>query len=680
VALTVSGDEIITKQLLIKPVARQLGPIDVNTSRLVKETEIDISTFYIPPKNIKRIPTIGGEADLAQYLAVLPGVVSSGDQGGQLYIRGGAPIHNKVLLDGLDIYNAFHSIGLFSVYETEVVRHVEVLTGGFNAEYGGRISAVIDVTTRDGNKQEFSGNVSANPFMAKILLEGPISKLKPDGSSISYLITAKNSYLKQSSPLVYGYVGENPQGSGQVLPYTFNDVMGKLSINSGNGTNVKFIGFNYRDKADFEGVASFDWNSIGLGTHFTLVPEQSKAIIQGNFMYSDYDMTFFEAGSSLPRRSGIAGFNLGMDFTYILQENAEVKYGVDINGFSTKFDFFNSLGIQIDQNQNTTEIGGFVVYRKATDLLVIEPSFRIQYYASLNNFSPEPRLGLKIKATEKLRVKAAGGVYSQNLISSKSDLDVVNLFTGFLSGPEESLDDINGNTANHKLQKAIHLITGIEYDLAKNLEVGIEPYAKKFTQLININRSKVFKADPDYEIETGNAYGIDFLAEFENERLYLWATYSLGWVDRNNGDQVYNPHFDRRHNMNLLGSYSFGENNAWQINARWNLGSGFPFTLTQGFFEQISFLDGVSTDYLTQNGTLGIIYDDDINAGRLPWYHRLDVSAKRVIEINKKSRMELMASVANVYNRKNVFYFDRIRYERVDQLPILPAVGVSWYF
>ena len=679
VQLTLKEGDLLTQALFIRP-GVTLRAVDVRADRIAKEQEIEISKFILQPKTIKRIPTIGGEADLAQFLTVLPGIISSGDQGGQIYIRGGAPIHNKVLLDGMDIYNAFHSIGLFSVYETEIIRNVEVHTGGFNAEYGGRISAVIDVSTRDGNKQEFAGNISANPFMSKVLLEGPISKLRSDGSSISYLLTAKNSYLKQSSPVVYNYVGENPEGSGQVLPYNFTDLFGKLSFNSGTGTNVNFFGFNHSDRADFTNVAVFDWDALGLGTHFVIVPGQSKALINGNLVYSDYDITFDEAGADRPRYSSIAGFNLGMDFTYFLPKNSQVKYGVDINGFATRFEFFNSLGLIIDQNQNTTEIGGFIVYRKAGDVIVWEPSFRLQYYASLDNLSAEPRLGLKIKATDKLRFKMAGGLYSQNLISSKSDQDVVNLFTGFLSGPEVQLDDVNGNPTNHKLQKAIHVITGIEYDITDKWEIAIEPYTKRFTQLINVNRNKIFKQDPDYEIETGDAYGIDFVTERDAGRLYLWATYSLGWVTRNNGDETYPPHFDRRHNINLLASYVFGENSQWHLSARWNIGSGFPFTLTQGFFEQISFLDGVSTDYLTQNGSLGIIYDEDINAGRLPWYHRLDASLRRIIQFNKTSRLELIASIANVYNRQNIFYFDRIRYERVDQLPFLPAVGASWWF
>src|SRR5690606_13999774 len=135
-----------------------------------------MSVVKISPKEIKQLPTIGGEADLAQYLQVLPGVVFTGDQGGQLYIRGGSPVQNKVLMDGMIVYNPFHSIGLFSVFETDIIRNADVYTGGFTAEYGGRISSIMDTTTRDGNSKYFGGKVGFSPSGAKLLLEGPLKK------------------------------------------------------------------------------------------------------------------------------------------------------------------------------------------------------------------------------------------------------------------------------------------------------------------------------------------------------------------------------------------------------------------------------------------------------------------------------------------------------------------------
>jgi len=131
-------------------------------------------------------------------------------------------------------------------------------------------------------------------------------------------------------------------------------------------------------------------------------------------------------------------------------------------------------------------------------------------------------------------------------------------------------------------------------------------------------------------------------------------------------------------------SYAFGEDKLWEANIRWNFGSGFPFTLTQGFYENLTFNDGMSEDYRTANGDFTVVYDD-INRGRLPYYHRLDASLKRTIEFRKDGKlldnlMEVIVSCTNVYNRDNIFYFDRVSYKRINQLPILPSLSVSYKF
>lgn len=672
--VTVEAGKITNVKLNLKTAERTLNVVTVTAQTQAKMTEVKISTIPITAKQIDRLPSIGGEPDLAQYLQVLPGVIFTGDQGGQLYIRGGSPIQNKVLLDGMVIYNPFHSIGLFSVFETDIIRSVDVYTGGFSAEYGDRISAVIDITTRDGNKKEFSGEVSASPFLARVLLEGPLTK--PDSeTSVSYLVTAKHSYLNLTSPIFYPYIND-----GEGIPYQFTDLYGKMSVNSLSGNKINFFGFNYRDSVDYTDITKFKWNSFGLGSNFVIVPAYSNALIEGVFAYSQYDITQSEADEK-PRNSFISGFNGGIDFTYFIPDG-DIKYGFEVIGFQTDYTFFNRLGLQYQQQQFTTELGMFVKWRQVYNhKFIIEPSLRIQYYASLGEISPEPRIGMKYNLTDKFRIKFAGGLYSQNLISTKSDQDVVNLFTGFLSGPEGTLPNPEGTgNANTKLQKATHAIFGIEYDVTSYIEFNVEPYIKYFNQLIEINREKLTITDPDFATETGQAYGIDFLVKYDYKRLYLWVGYSLGFIERNNGEQVYPPHYDRRHNANFVGSYTFGKDLTWETSARWNFGSGFPFTQTAGFYEFVDFLDGVSTDYTTENGELGIIYDDELNGGRLPTYHRLDLSVKKRFEFSNENKLETTLSVTNVYNRENIFYFDRIRYERVNQLPILPSIAVSYAF
>ena len=676
VPVTLAPNDLVNKQLYIAQANTQLQTVEITAERTEKQTEVRASVIKVTPKQISKIPTVGGEPDLAQYLQVLPGVVSTGDQGGQLYIRGGAPIQTKVMLDGLPIYNPFHSIGLFSVFETDLIRNVEVHTGGFSALHGGRISAVIDVTSRDGNRKKHSGKIGASTFSGKALFEGPIKRFNEStqGTSASYMLSAKTSYLDRTSKMLYDYIYEDG------LPYNFTDLYGKISLNLGNGSKINFSGYNFDDNVRYLGKSKLHWGSFGSGVNFVAVPGVSKVLIDGHFSFSKYNISLTES-DGLPRTSSIGGFNSGVNFSYFLPKG-DLKYGIEISGYSTQFKFYTPLGYGIDQDQNTTEIGGFLNYKAIVGdkKLLLEPGLRINYYASLAAFALEPRFALKYNITDRSRLKLASGYYSQNFISTRSDKDVVNLFSGFLSAPEGALDNAFGNEAPNNLQYALHGILGYEFDATRYLDFNIETYYKYFNQLIDINRSKLLNQDPDYVMEVGHAYGFDVLAKYDHKPWYLWAVYSLGYVTRNNGDQVYPPHYDRRHNVNLLASYAFGKGQSWEISARWNFGSGFPFTKTQGFYESLNFNGGIDVDYLTQNGQLEIIYSEKINDGRLPSYHRLDLSIKKEWALGTDARLEATASVTNAYNRDNIFYFDRIHYERINQLPILPSIGVAFSF
>ncbi len=635
-----------------------------------------ISTVKLTPKQIQKIPAVGGEADIVQYLQVVPGIVFSGDQGGQLYVRGGSPIQTKVMLDGVTVYNPFHSIGFFSVFETDLIRNVDVYTGGFDAQYGGRISAVIDITTKDGNKKRHAGKLTATPFLSKVTLEGPIKKLEEDSDagSISYVLNTKYSYLDQSSKLFYSYIDTTG------LPFSFLDIYGKLSFNAKNGSKLNFYGYNYTDDVIYLNQSAFSWDAIGFGGSFVVIPPQSKTLINGYFAYSDYGISLTE-GDSKPRTSDIGGFNIGVNFSYFFKNNQQIKYGFDVGGFSTELKFFNVFNTIIEQKENTTEIASYFKYRSnINEKFVFEPSLRMSFYPSLSTFAPEPRLGLKYNITSKFRIKASGGLFTQNFISTKSDRDIVNLFTGFVSGPEGQLETPDGGQSRNNLQTAAHAIAGFELDLKNKVSFNVEGYYKRFGQLINFNRTKLQLSDPDFVIENGNAYGFDFLAKYDKKRWFIWGVYSLAFTDRFDGEQTYNPHYDRRHNFNFVSSYTFGKDLDWETSFRWNYGSGFPFTKTQGFYEQVNLDDGISTDVINQNGTLGILYDDELNTGRLPDYHRLDGSVKKKFYLSDISVIEVIASVTNVYNRENIFFFDRVRYERVNQLPILPSIGASWTF
>lgn len=688
VNITIKRGDILNERLVIGESSVQMQEFEVSAEKQEAQTQVQMSVQKITPREIKRLPSIGGDPDLAQYLQVLPGVVFTGDQGGQLYIRGGSPIQNVLLLDGATVFQPFHSIGLFSVLETDIIRNADIYTGGFGARYGGRVSSVMDITTRDGNKRNFGGLIGATTFGAKALIEGPIKKQTDDSyGSSSFIFSAKHSYLDQSSRLFYNYI------DGDGLPFNYTDIYGKVSLNTGNGSKVNLFGFSYNDNVSYQALSDLNWQALGAGANFVLVPGGSSSLMEGNFSISDYRIELSESDLP-PRTSGINNFDLGLRFKYFPGED-EFSYGINVTGFSSDFSFFNQFGLRIDQESTSTEIAGFLTYTARLGNLVLEPSFRLHYYSSLSVASPEPRLGIKYNLTENIRLKGAGGMYSQNLIAANSDRDVVNLFYGYLASPENlpstfTLPDGTVREVTSPIQRATHGILGFEVDITRRINLNVEGYYKYFPQITILNRDKIFEESDfdapeqqrkDFVVESGNAYGVDFVVKYEEKNYYLWLVYSLAYTDRWTGFETYNPFFDRRHNINLVASYTWGKDKRWGADLRWNFGSGFPFTQTEGFYgPQPNFQGGIDTDISeTNSNEVSIIYGD-LNKGRLPDYHRLDFSLRRIFKLGARSNIEATFSVTNIYNRENVFYVDRVRFETVYQLPLMPSIGASWRF
>lgn len=693
VEVTIEANAITTQKLFIDTRARQFDEVTVSARRTEQETQVRVGATTITPRDMKLLPSAGGEPDIAQFLQVTPGVVFTGDQGGQLYIRGGSPTQTLILLDGVTIYNPFHSIGLYSVFETDAIRTADVLTAGFNAEYGNRTSAILDIRTKDGNRNRLAGKLSVSPVMARALLEGPLVKAKSEGGgSTTFLLSAKHSYLESTSKSIYSSLGEPFESS---LPYTFTDLYGKVTFSASNGSKLNLFGFNFDDRARVlnpqtdVSVADFKWRATGGGTTFVLTPGSSSALIFGKFAYSRYDINYNEVNFR-PRESGINGFEGAINFQYFLPRYSELQYGVEVSGLQTTLDYVNTSGFTTSLNRRTTMAALYVLYRKNfAEKFILEPSLRVQYYSSINRVSPEPRIGLKYNATRYLRFKAAGGFYSQNLFSTRSDRDIVNFFTGFLLSPDQTIRDENGALVENNLLTAYHAVAGVEVDV-RGVSINLEPWYKKFTRVIELNRTKRIASDPDYQAGNGDAYGVDLSARYSRKRVYLWSTFSYQKVDNtfrvvdalgNLATQTYSTPFDRRFNMNLLGAYTFGRRMDLEVSARYNLGSPFPFTQTQGFFENVNLVsNGLNTNYLQQNGSIGILYPQQLNGGRLSYFHRLDLSAKKRFALSKNSNIEVTAAVTNAYDRDNIFYVDRLTNERVFQLPIFPSLNVTYNF
>ena len=675
---------LITKKIFLKSSSVTLENVNVNAEREEMKTQVNTGVIKLTSKSISKLPSVGGEPDLAQYLQVLPGVVFTGDQGGQLYIRGGAPIHNKVLLDGMTIYSPFHSIGFFSVFDTDIIKKADIYTGGFGAEYGGRISSVMDIQTRDGNKKRLTGKMSANTFGGKILLEGPIFKSDSTSISNSFILSAKSSYLDQTSQSFYSYISEDG------LPYSFSDFYGKFSFFSKNGSKMNIYGFGFNDNVNYINLTDLGWKTYGFGSNIVLVPSSAKMLVEGKVSYSKYDIHQQDIGEP-ENHSSIDGFNIGLDFLYFISKQHELKYGVEVLGYSTQLDFRNSIGTLIDEKDHSTEFAAYLNYKFNTNnRLILNPSLRLQNYTSLGEVSLEPRFGLKYSVNEKFRIKSSFGMFSQNLMSTSSERDVVNLFSGFLASTNSLPEYFQDDVVTSYLQKSTHYICGFEYEIGNNVDVNIEGYVKNFSQLIAENKNQIFDDVPQFEdepdylrkefiVEKGVASGVDFLVKYYNERMSLWSVYSFGFIEREDEIQTYSPHYDRRHNVNLLFSYILDQKKTWEFSLRWNYGSGFPFTKTQAYYEEINFNNGANTDIQNLNGNLGILYSD-LNSGRLPDYHRLDLSLKKKIKFSRHNTLEISGGVTNLYNRENIFYYDRVDAIRVNQLPIIPSLGINWSF
>jgi hypothetical protein len=466
---------------------------------------------------------------------------------------------------------------------------------------------------------------------------------------------------------------------------------------------VDAFGFYGSDQVKYEFPANIGWQQWGTGLKMRLTPPQSNVIFGINFAVSNFKSELKSVSETFPRRSSIGGFNFGFRTNYLVNKTDEVVAGLTLLGFHTDYTFTNFSGLITTTEFFNTEIAADFAYKKVfrkiyhgrndsiKDLVVLEPGIRLHYYNDHNHASPEPRLRAKFNF-DRFSLTAATGLYSQNLVAAASDRDVVSVFNGYLAAPE----NVSGSLKSHALQTASHVLLGLEVELFRNLSTRVEGWYKDFTQLTNINRDKIFPSDPDYIYERGKAQGADLILRYESRKFYGYATYGWSKVTRNDGKRTYFPVFDRRHNANLVLAYFTGElykegqgtqerrkwtEKKWDFSLRWSVGSGFPFTQTQGFYEKIDFQqNGAQTNYLNQNGPLGILYSDSVNAGRLPYFHRLDLAMKHRWQFANTFMLEANLTITNAYNRRNIFYFDRVRYAVIHQLPLIPSLGLTLKF
>lgn len=673
------------KSLIIRLARKryELEAVTVSAARRRWERMTPVGTQRLTVESMKRTPTLGVQSDIAQVLQTLPGIVFTGDRGGQLYVRGGAPIHNKVVMDGMTIMNPFHSIGFMSVFDTEILQSVDVYSAAYGAQYGGRVSSIMDIRTRPGNRTNLHGTASQSNIGYGMLIEGPLKKMTDSTlGSISYILSNKGSFLRSTAPVLYPWLDSLG------LPYRYNDFYGKVSFMEKNGNQFDIFGLHYTDAVTYKNAIRSTWNTSGGGFGFIISPEQSNTLFVNRLAMSRYS-ALFEDPSTSPKSTVYDNLDMSIKGIHML-DRFEVTWAAEFTTVHTNYSYTRFDGIHINDKAYTSDAIVLFQTKFLWPRWILEPGIHLRIYSSIFTLLPEPRLKVRYNITKNLCLNLAGGLFSQNLTSTTSEQDVVSVFQGFYTGVESVQQNFRGKRIYKPTQQSWHAVAGFSWFDQQNLKVSVEGYVKDFYRLINNNRHQIYAYtgyDPEipeylsatYIYEAGWAYGIDFLLDYERADYTVWLAYSYSYVTRQDEFQKYVPHFDRRHNLNLLGSYRFGKGRNWVARTRWQIGSGFPFTQNAGYYEEFKSVDGTFGLDPGAEGEAAILYGP-VNGGRLPAYHRLDLSVNRIWKLSSGGQIEIGASILNVYNRENVLYFDRITQTRVNQLPFMPSIGIILKF
>ncbi len=635
------GDRVML-DIALAPSETAMETVTVETERTAA-TSSPAGLVQLRPADLAVIPSPDLSGDLAGVLTVQPGITTIGDRGGQLYIRGGTPTQNLVLIDGMRLFQPFHIVGFYSAFPAEIVQQADIYAGGFGARYGGRISSVIDVKTRNGSKQRFGGSASLAPFLTSVRVEGPIV---PDEAS--FVLSVRESVVERVAEQVVG----------EALPYRFGDAFGKLHFFTGPASFVSLTGLRTTDAGTISGLEDqtrIDWTNEALGGRFFYLPTSLAAALDVTVNYAAYRSSF--APDRAPARDAdVKSFGGQFALAYFL-ERADVRLG--FGGQTLQFDYtFNRRGPV--RRERTTE-GTFFV-EADFDLgrgVRVEPGLRLQTFpAQQRDISLEPRLRASWTASPKLTLSSAFGLYRQEIIGLNDERDIGDVFTAWASIPQ-----------NEPTPRALHAILGAEVRPTSSFALGVEGYAKQ------LDAMQVLLADRGLVRSNGEVFGLDVRASWRRAPFNLLATYGYSASTYRNAREEYRPPHDRRHRLNLVGEFRRGP---WRLATRWQLASGRPFTRLIGVFDDLGPPDAGS-DFLTAEGTPTAIPETTPFRGLTPAYYRLDVSAERDFDLGL-AVLTLQASVINTTDRANFFYYDALRADRIDQFPLIPSLGLRVAF
>jgi len=711
------------------------------TSRIQETTQM--SATNVPVAQIKSLPAFLGEVDVLKILQLLPGIQSGNEGSSGLYIRGGGPDQNLILLDGVPVYNASHLFGFFSVFNADVINNVDIIKGGFPARYGGRASSVLDISMKEGNMQEFHGVGSVGLVSSKLTLEGPIIKDKT-----SFIVSGRRSY--NNNLINSTFALDNRQINEDVsMNYYFYDLTAKINHRFSEKDRIylsAYMGndrFNMHDDVQFANdsmshnrqskgemkwgniTASFRWNHIFTNRLFSNI-----TLAYSRYRYNDFlkkenlqiydrfhiDMLTGHEDHIIDNRheyyeflneSGIQDWIGKITFDYLPSPNHYVRFGVNAtyHTFNIGANAFYELkhkeiinGEQFIREERTIgNIGNLIsskiyawehsIYTEDDIRLTERLKTNVGLHWSAFNVGDkfhnvlQPRISVRYLFTAQLSAKASYSRMAQylHLLSN--------------SGIGLPTDLWVPSTAMLRPQTSNQVATGLAQNFREAYEISIEGYYKTMNNVLELSEGSGFFDGKSWDKRvvqgTGRSYGVELFTQKKTGSLTGWIGYTLSWTDRlfddlNNGKRF--PYkYDRRHDISIAASKRFGR--MIEMSGAWVFGTGHALTPPVGIYhadDPLNLYDKHAywTDSYFDYG--------ERNSYRMKAYHRLDLSITFTLQ-TKRVEHKLVAGAYNAYNRKNPFYIDverpyhsdnKIQYKFVQYslFQIIPSISYHFKF
>lgn len=652
-------------------------------------------------EEIKSIPALMGEVDILKTIQLLPGVQSAGEGNTGLYVRGGGPDQNLVMLDEAIVYNPGHLFGFFSVFNADAIRNTTLIKGGMPAQYGGRLSSVVDVSMKEGNNKDFAARGGIGLISSRLTLEGPLVKDKS-----SFMLSGRRTYI---DVLLQPFI-RNSNLAGNA--YYFYDLNAKLNYTFSDKDRLYVSGYFGRDVFLFtSGSGDFGvdipWGNTTLTTRWNHL-FSDKLFMNASLIYNNYDFStrVNQFDFDFQFYSEIEDINTKLDFDYFMTNKLKLRFGLDytyhtLTPITASLDNAqDSLAIESDR------IGSKYAHEAAAYVsLEADVSERFRFTAGLRGsgfqqigpyrYFEEDNIGRVIDTidyADGAAVATYGGLEPRLSMrylldpqtSLKASFTVNRQYLHLVSNSNSTLPT-DVWVPSSKLvapQIAYQYAVGLFKNLKDNTyETSIELYYKDLQNQIEFEDGYIpglnEETERSFVFGRGYSYGMELFLKKRTGKLNGWLGYTLSWTNRvfpdiNNGDP-FPARFDRRHDLSIVGIYNM--NDRWTFSSTFVYGTGNAFTLPESWY----FIEG---NLLANYGTR--------NSFRLQPYHRLDISATRKGNPDKKFAGDWVFSIYNVYSRLNPFFifFETegsantqdlsLTAKQVSLFPIIPTV--TWNF